>query len=132
MPARTIPCWKCGRPFTTVKPNARYCSDPCRPSNTPKASSAKRGYDNRHRAERERLLPSAYGKTCAMCGHAMLRGQLLDFDHERPVSQGGGRASRFLHRACNRSRGNGTKRTPLINRLRTGQAPPRPTTSRIW
>jgi hypothetical protein len=35
-----------------------------------------------HQKVREALLPQAWGQVCHLCGRPMLRGQLLDLDHD--------------------------------------------------
>lgn len=66
-----------------------------------------RGLGGAHQAERRRLLPSAYGTPCPLCGDLMLRGQRLDLDHAVPRVLGGPDAGprRIAHARCNRSAG---------------------------
>jgi hypothetical protein len=54
-----------------------------------------------HQKVREALLPQAWGQTCHLCGRPMLRGQLLDLDHDLTGQGYRGMA----HRACNRRDG---------------------------
>jgi hypothetical protein len=58
-------------------------------------------YRWRHQKIREALLPQAWGQVCHLCGRPMLRGQLLDLDHD--VTGQGYRG--MAHRSCNRRDG---------------------------
>lgn len=77
-----------------------------------KASATARGMGYAHQQTRKALLPYAYGTPCPICGNEMQVGQALDLDHEIPRSLGGvDGPKRMTHASCNRSRGNGTKKS---------------------
>jgi hypothetical protein len=58
-------------------------------------------YRYRHQKVREALLPAAWGTACHLCGRPMLRGQLLDLDHDVTGQSYRG----MTHRGCNRRDG---------------------------
>jgi hypothetical protein len=58
-------------------------------------------YRWRHQKIREALLPQAWGQICHLCGRPMLRGQLLDLDHDLTGQGYRGMA----HARCNRRDG---------------------------
>jgi hypothetical protein len=81
-------------------------------------------YRYRHQQTREALLPQAYGSVCHLCGRPMLRGELLDLDHDVTGQLYRG----MTHRSCNRRegaiRGNAIrkwKRSSVIFPRRYGQ-----------
>jgi hypothetical protein len=121
-------CATCSAGFTVTRWNQRYCPAHRTPQ---RGTTTQRGLGWEHIQRRRQLLAQAYDKPCPLCGNPMLRGQRLDLDHSVPRSMGGRLGDRMAHSRCNSSRGNGTKRTPLIKAMRTTpQLAPRP--SRDW
>jgi hypothetical protein len=130
--ARQHICQKCGIPFVTEYGDKRwkYCGPECfrkaqhaRGSGTPSAkSTGARGYGRPHRRLRARLLPSAYGTPCVLCGEVMSEGEPLHLDHtEDRLGYRG-----FAHASCNildgARRGGQRERA---RRLATGRRTPR-------
>lgn len=82
----------------------------------------KRGYDDRHRANKKRLLARHKdGTACQWCGKPMWKNPENNFDkapleadHSKPIKHHGQHqlADRLLHRACNRQR----KDNPALTR----------------
>lgn len=69
-------------------------------------TTAERGLGGEHQATRRRLLPTAYGKPCPICGHLMTQDQPLDLDHIIPRALGGtGGPVQVAHSSCNRRSG---------------------------
>jgi 5-methylcytosine-specific restriction endonuclease McrA len=64
------------------------------------------GYDAKHRAIRNRLLPAAYNTPCPGCGVTMVKGMDLHLDHEEPLAVNpASRGSRIICAHCNTSAG---------------------------
>lgn len=81
-----------------------------------------------HRRLRARMLPSAYGRPCHICGRVMLKGHALDLDHVVPVALGVEDSNRrIVHAHCNRRAG-----AKLRFRQRRVLRPAPWTTSRSW
>ena len=84
-----------------------------------------RGYDHRHRRNRDRLLYNLTdGTPCPFCGKPMYKDAHKNFDnapleadHTKSLKHHGpSQADRLLHRHCNRSRKDGhDERSPLLN-----------------
>ena len=73
-------------------------------------TNKERGLGWSHQKRRAYLLRTLIpGSPCDLCNLPMYKSQDLDADHTIPRSQGGTMADRLVHRACNRSRGDGTR-----------------------
>lgn len=79
-------------------------------------NSTARGYDYNHERLRRALLPSAFGRTCHLCGETMLRGQSLDLDHTQDRTGYRG----MTHASCNRK--DGARRRGANQRRSTSRA----------
>lgn len=87
-------------------------------SNTMAKSTTERGYDGRHKRNRERMLHQlADGTPCEECGRPMYRDRARNFDHApleadhhaQPLKYATNKraalADRLIHRTCNRAGG---------------------------
>ena len=91
------------------------------PRTRDRRTTTQRGLGADHQRQRAALLPLFVGTPCPCRGCPRHRGPCgtvltarnMDFDHATPRVLGGARATRFLCRRCNRSRG-----AALGNRLR--------------